>query len=207
MRQGFRSLGEGAATTADCPTPEAIWEASHGEADEETLERLVEHTSSCAACAEEWRLAHGIERLTESERSAARLPSPRGWIAAAASVAIALAAGAYLLQSRTERAGSVTRNPTTTEIESLVPEDDAQARESIVLRWTAGPEGTRYGVRVVTENAEEIAAVDGLESNEYRVSPEALRDLEPGVKLLWRVVAAYPDGSGTRSRTFVTTIR
>jgi len=210
LGQAFASLGEGAPTTEGCPTPEAIWAAVTEDADVESVRQLVEHTSTCPACAEEWRLGRGIDEVSRGETAASATPRRRvfepSWLAAAASVAIALAAGGYLYQKWSSRDGSGIRSAPTVDIRSLVPAE-VLPRERFVLRWSRGPEGARYAVRVVTENAEEIAVVEGLTEPEYLVEQEALRLLEPGAELLWRVQAILPDGRRIQSPTFITAIR
>ncbi|MGH9389750.1 MAG: hypothetical protein ACRD1Z_09055, partial [Vicinamibacteria bacterium] len=116
-------------------------------------------------------------------------------------------AGGYLFQRWSSKDGSGIRTAPTTDIRSLVSADEALPRERFFLRWSGGPEGAKYAVRVVTEGAEEIAAVEGLTEAEYRVAPEALRGLESGTKLLWRVQAILPDGRRIRSPTFINAIR
>ena len=203
LRRGFMSLGEGAPTKEDCPSPEVIWEASSGRSDAESFQRLVEHNASCPACAEEWRLARGIKVVAGDERYARPMVSAGGWLAAAA-VLLMLGVGAYLL-NRT--GGEQMRSGSSLVIHSFLPEEAPLRREECVLRWTAGPEGTVYGIRVLTEDAEEIAAADNLSENEYHLQEDALRAVDSGERIYWRVQARLPDGSESDSTTFINRIR
>ena len=73
-----------------------------------------------------------------------------------------------------------------------------------VLRWTAGPEGTTYGLRLTTEDLAPLVEVLRLEQPEYRVDPRVLEGIPQGDAVLWRVTAHLPDGRRVASRTFTT---
>jgi hypothetical protein len=208
LREAFTSLGQRARLMEGCPLPEAIWSAAAGDADDESLRRLIEHTTSCAACAEDWRVARAVGQASGAFRG---LPRPRrlplSWLAAAATVALAVGGGAYVFEwTRGQRSAS-TRGEGSDEIRSLLPENEPLSRHQCTLRWSAGPPGTKYDVRVVTEDAVEVAVAVGLGVNEYRVAEAKLRGLEPGARLLWRVRAVFPDGRSASSPTFISTLR
>ena len=108
FREAFRSLAETAQPTPTCPEPEKLWEAARGEAAPGDLRDVVDHTASCPACAEAWRLAVEIgdevprEQGLAAERAVTRsvVASPR-WRYAAALAAMLV--GAIVLPRLLER--------------------------------------------------------------------------------------------------------
>ncbi|MFP2960477.1 hypothetical protein ACLEPN_22305, partial [Myxococcus sp. 1LA] len=86
---------------------------------------------------------------------------------------------------------------------SQVPEAVPLKRDDCVLRWRGGPDGTRWSVRLSTEDLSWVHRVDSLEAREYRVPTEVLAPLKSGTKLLWQVEARLPDGQVLRGATFV----
>jgi hypothetical protein len=71
-----------------------------------------------------------------------------------------------------------------------------------VLRWTAGPPGTRYSVRVTRPDLRIVSQADALDREEHVVPAEALEGLPAGTVLYWRVEVHLPDGSHTTSDMF-----
>ena len=92
-------------------------------------------------------------------------------------------------------------------ITSLIPETEPLDRRAATLRWTAGPEGTRYRVTVSTEDFRVLATRDALTVNELTLDPDALSSLRSGDKVLWRVEAIEPAGRRRSSPTFVHRLR
>ena len=76
-----------------------------------------------------------------------------------------------------------------------------------VLRWSAGPEGARYDVRVTDTALRAIAGAAALSEPEYQVPLESLADLADGDRILWQVETVLPDGSRSTSETFSARIR
>ena len=91
-------------------------------------------------------------------------------------------------------------------IESRLPADAALAPTAFRLEWTPGPEGSRYEVRVTTDDLRVITTMSDLTAPELVVRPEALSGLAPGTHLLWQVEASLPDGERVMSRTFMTRV-
>ena len=91
-----------------------------------------------------------------------------------------------------------------TTIESRLAEGEALAADRFILRWSPGPEGTRYDVRVTDRRLEHLARAVSLERPEYTVSAAVLAGLEPGSVVLWQVEMVLPDGRRFASRTFAT---
>lgn len=205
LRRAWASLSEEAAPTESCPEPERLWAAVRGELLSEATRGLVEHTLSCGACAEAWRLARevgGTLPLPEALNPA--LPRPRwggfGTLLAAAAAAVVLATTlARPPLSPYREVGAVG-------VRSRIPEGRPLSRSRCTLRWSPGPAGSHYDLRVATEDLTIVAVVRGLEATEYQVPEGALTPLPAGAKLLWQVEALSPDGTRQSSMTFVTRI-
>lgn len=195
---------------SDCPPPEKIWEAVRGQSPPAEVERLLEHTLSCAACSEDWRLAVAVNAEAESDEGA-RSGTAGGaawwhrkpvWLAAAAAVIIAVGIQVSLNQWSEPpvfRAPDETSAPT---IQSLIPEGASLPRDGFLLKWRPGPEGTLYSVRVVTEDLQPVASARNLAESEYLVPESSLGKLTPGARLFWEVRMETPDGNHMNSPVF-----
>jgi hypothetical protein len=91
-------------------------------------------------------------------------------------------------------------------IVSGVPEGTPLPRAHCVLRWSGGPEGTRWTVRLSSEDLKVVHRAERLEHGEYQVPASVLAPLAPGARLLWQVEARLPDGQVLRGATFVNRI-
>jgi hypothetical protein len=56
-RRAFAAQTAPPANPQDCPSPEQIWAAVHGELPPARALALISHTATCPTCAEDWRLA------------------------------------------------------------------------------------------------------------------------------------------------------
>ncbi|MBZ4399741.1 hypothetical protein K8640_16500 [Myxococcus sp. XM-1-1-1] len=216
--------GEDAPEDASSPVdPDLIWRAVSGELPAEERRAVVERVAADPAWAAAWRLAHELNRASRrstsderddgqgfrARRSRGRARDERrfrfawsrpmwGAVATAALVLVVVAvrlpedADAPNLRGR-DTAGLVSR----------VPEDAPLRRNDCVLRWSGGVEGTRWSVRLSTEDLGWVHRADSLEQSEYRVPESVLAPLKSGTKLLWQVEARLPEGQVLRSATFV----
>lgn len=202
LRAAFQARRAAATPPESCPAPSDLWSAARGEAPLETRRSLVDHTSVCGECAEAWRLAIDVS----GDRASARRPWHRSVapLAAAAALVLALAGGVWLWQapSRVESPGF--RGAEAFAIRSLVREDEALPRRAFRLRWSPGPEGSRYDVRVTTESLQVLAGGQRLAEPSFLVPESALAPLPKDSRILWRVEASLPDGERVASPTFVT---
>lgn len=215
LRAAFTAPAEAAPDPECCPAPETIWEAVRGELPSGQVREVVEHTATCAACAEDWRLAADLNR---QEQKAAEADRPanvvygrfRQWRPLAA--AAALAAGIMLvigLQSDDVMGPGqepAYREAPRAELRSLLPEGQPLAKQEAVLRWSPLPGAASYDVQVSTEDLRVVATEEGLTSTRLRLPGSALAGLQPGTKLLWQVQAVFPDGTRETSPTFTTTL-
>lgn len=89
----------------------------------------------------------------------------------------------------------------------LLEPGEALDRQSFVLRWTAGPPGSRYRVQLLTEELDPVVVERDLTEPELRVPPEALQALPSGARLLWRVKTSLPGGKDVTSDTSKVVLR
>lgn len=112
LRAAFGSSSDGAVSAADCPRPDRIWAAARGEAGRAETRRLVDHTISCAACAEDWRLARELSaRLEPAARVSAQWSGWPQFVRALNSGPLAAAAAAIVLFVGAAIALSILREP------------------------------------------------------------------------------------------------
>ena len=90
----------------------------------------------------------------------------------------------------------------TVEILSQIAEGAVLPREQAVLRWSAGPPGSLYEVRVLTREAREVAVDSDLEEPRYQIPPAALEGIPAGTVLYWQVKTLQADGTSGVSKTF-----
>jgi hypothetical protein len=95
MRQAF--AGD-TAPGVDCPPSIRIWEAVNGQLDPADAAAVVDHVSSCGACAEAWRIARELEVEEAGGGFVIPFPARRrtsfvwGLLAAAATLILAIGA-------------------------------------------------------------------------------------------------------------------
>jgi hypothetical protein len=205
LQEVFSSLAPGARPPEGCPAADRIWAALRGELPAREVRGLVDHTASCPACAEAWRLAVAVERETAEETPAEPVAAAGGWnrrwaMAATAALAL-LVVGIQLWTSDGRDGRSEYRQGQEVAFQSLVSEDQPLPRDDAWLRWS-GIEGARYDLEVTSETLDVLASAQGLEVPGFQVPEEAFSGLAPGSWILWRVDASLPDGSRRRSPTF-----
>lgn len=207
LRAAFRDREPGAATRHGCPESDRIWVVLEGRAGGDERTRLIEHTGSCPACAEVWRLANRMGAMEERDDQIA--PAPwRRWGTYVAIAATLILVSGLVLQFGLFRETSlpIYRAGEAGAIQSLVAEDAPQSRKALRLRWSSVGEGALYNLRVTTEAFEPVFTIEGLEETESLVPVESLGQVTPGTRLLWQVEAFPPDGSRVISDTFFVTI-
>jgi hypothetical protein len=209
-RQAFAALGERVAPGPACPEPDRIWAAATAESPPAERHEIFEHMASCASCAVAFRLARELSAESREEGAAGApvepllLPGPRSWMRWGASLAAAAAVAAVAVvavQLPWSRPGPY-RGGESREIRSQIPEQARLPRGQADLRWTAGPPGSVYEVRVLTREGREIAVESGLAEPRWRIPASALTAVPSGAVLYWRVTALPPDGKSLGSKTF-----
>ena len=126
------------------------------------------------------------------------------WLAAAAALLLSTTIGLVWLLNGPS--GDEFRAPPGYVVESLVPADMPLPRDGFTLRWTPGPEGSRYQVRLTTEDLRVLATAADLTAPELVVEPAVLAGLPGGASVLWQVDVSLPAGQRITSPTFVTRV-
>jgi hypothetical protein len=203
LREAFlEGLGEPPHATAECPDAGRIWSVVRGELGAAESQALVDHALGCASCGTALRLAREIQVEATPHVVPRKGWRAAHWAAVAAGIVVALLIPVGLYEWRAPRpAPAVYREPGS-EITPLVAEGQTLPRSAFVLRWSPGPESTRYSIRVLRSDLTVIASADGLENAEYGVPAEALREVAAGTTVYWRVEEHLPDGSHVVSDTF-----
>lgn len=209
LREAFAACAS--PPVGDCPPPEKIWEALHGELPPGDFREVVDHTAACASCAADWRLAHAFDMqsgdataVPERAVRRVRFQTLQPWLAAAAA-AVVLVVGFQWNEwmSRDEPALRDGTEQTAIVIHSLIPENQPLSRQHCLLRWS-GPEEATYNIEISTEQLEIIPTTRDLRTSAYLVPESSLAKHPAATKLIWRVEAVLPDGSSVHSMTFIT---
>jgi hypothetical protein len=170
LRERFLSRG-GEARGERCPGVERIWTAAHDGLPRSEFRDLVEHAASCPACTAAWRLAReiAVEDLANVASHAPDRAGAPAWlrprwltVAAAAAAVFVLAVFVSHRPARSPMPAPSYRTQKVTEIRALVPEGTVLSRRSCVLRWSSGPAGSAYNVRVTDEDLKPVASARRL---------------------------------------------
>jgi hypothetical protein len=211
LAEAWMTLGPGDGDALPEEMRERIWLAVSGQLPPAERQALVDETIRNPAAAEAWRVAREMWLAARSAHEGSDAAGPPAapakrdgrwaarWLAAAAVLALGVGLGVWSL-SRTPadefRAAGEYR------VESLVPAGSALPRQAFRLRWTPGPSGSRYTVRVSTEDLRILTTAADLSVPELAVDAAALAPLGPGATVLWQVDVALPEGDRTSSETF-----
>jgi hypothetical protein len=229
LRAAFRS-GDLPEQDGEPVDADRIWRAVTGESSPEERRQVVARVAADPAWATAWRLAHALSQAAAAPREApAALTSPadprarrdterstpRGrrfhfawsrpvWGAVATAALVLIVVGISVQRGDDP---PTLRGGETLAVVSRLPEEAPLPRADCVLRWSEGPEGTRWSLQLSSEDLSLVHRADSLATSEYRVPAEVLAALPAGTKLLWQVEAHLPDGRLQRSATFVNRIQ
>jgi hypothetical protein len=210
LREAFRSLGDGSRDEPSSADLDRVWKAVSGGLPASERRELVERMASDPALAESWRVAHALHREASEGTPVVSTRDvrfwTRSWVAAAAVLFLAVAAG-IAVQLWQPAGESTFRDPGQYAIESLVTPETVLPRDAFRLRWTPGPEGSRYQVRVTTEDLNVLANAPDLTTPELVVGSDVLSSVPPGSRVFWQVDAMLPQGNTIQSPTFVVRVQ
>jgi len=209
LREAFQALGETSSGELSAEDRERIWRAVSGDLPASERRDLVDRTASNPALAEAWRVAQELWRDAPQPIPAATGGArfwTRSWLAAAAVLFIGIAAGLVFQLSPPSR--DTFRDPDHYVIEPLVQPDATLPRDAFRLRWTPGPQDSRYQVRVTTEDLRVLTAVSELTVPELVLDRELLSGVASGARVLWQVDVTLPGREGiVTSRTFIVRVQ
>lgn len=207
LRRAFVSRTHEPPPSAECPSPDRLWESAVAALPTEEARRIVDHTAACPGCAAAWRLARemGAEETSSVVRPVWDGAGSARWTRFAAAALAALTLTGLVLHLMRPRPveSPAYRVSEQQDIRSLVSAGEALPRSSCVLRWAAGLPGAHYTVHVTDEDLNGVADGRDLDREQFIVPEKALGALPAGSKLLWRVEAFLPDGRRRASPTFV----
>ena len=211
LAEAFRARGDGDDTEVPEDLRERIWLAVSGVLPPEERRELVERTVTDPGAAEAWRVASEVWRASQASASGgaavASAPLARWtppWLAAAAVILLAATIGVVTVLNRPP--ADEFRASSEVVVESLLPADVAVPRDRFTLRWTPGPEGSRYEVRVTTEDLRVLATGADLTVPVFTVEPALLAALSKDANVLWQVEITLPGGGRLTSPTFSTRV-
>jgi hypothetical protein len=192
----------------ECPDPELLFEAASGNLAQDRRMTLLDHVARCAECTEAWRLAMELgARPAETEASAPPVPTRRpAWQSALAASIVLVAGFATYLALPVRQDAQEYRDAT----EPLAPRSlvtESLPRDGFVLRWSPGPSGATYAVRLSTADLVMLFEQTNITRNELSVPASALAQVKSGESLLWQVEVRLPNGQRIPSETHVATLR
>lgn len=197
----------------DCPSDEELWASASGELNPAANESVILHLAQCSECSSIWRL--GREILPEDHLSGASVVSieNRGRSSLWRRVLLPAAAAAILIGVGLSTGLFLRNDPASTPVfrdqgsdYKILPSPEARSlpRSACNLRWSTGPDKTRYDLIVTDGELEILSTVKGLNEPEYTMPQEKIPASTE--ELLWRVTARLADGSSVSSETFTTVI-
>lgn len=216
LREAFLALSESDDVSEGNVDTLKVWKAVAGELGVEERLEVIDQVALEPGYAEAWRLATELFEAQSQEAGAVAtptseigLPAPRArvlfrspYILAAAAVLLVGFLGVIVSRSLAPKEpiyrGAV--------IVPLTGAEGSLPRNDFRLRWQA-PEGSRFEIRVTTEDLRILDTASGLTSPEYVAPAERLEGLPAGAKVFWQVEAKLPDGSVVQSGTFITEVK
>jgi len=190
---------------SECPNPELLFEAASGTLEREQRLKIVDHVSQCVECSQAWRLAMelGARPTTGSLLAKVRtLTQPQ--LALAASLLVAVGVGLYVSMPGHEQQPQYRDVASPLAPKSLV--DSKLPRDRFLLKWSSGPEGSTYTVRLSTADLVPLLLKQDVTTAELLVPAETLASVTAGDPLLWQVEVRLPNGQRVESNTYAVTV-
>ncbi|MGH7623806.1 MAG: hypothetical protein ACREOJ_00625 [Gemmatimonadaceae bacterium] len=170
---------------ASCLSPDQILALVERQGPEDSRLAALDHVASCPECQREFELLRALRKGA---------PVVRRWYVSsmglAASVLIAVAAGAYGVRALAHR-GDVVRGPGDSGVHLIAP-----ARSSRTLTWNAVPQALSYTVEVLRRDGS-LAASHETSDTIFTVLDSVT--LDPSGQYVWWVRAHMSDGTERRS--------
>lgn len=202
LQRAFQALGETAPGPCSAEDLELVWRATAGELPPEQRRALIDRMATDEALAEAWRVAAALQDgpARDTPVGPARPMWARPWMLAVAAGLVA--ATATVIYQRDVRPPDDTyRAPAAAAVTSLIPDGSLLPRDDFRLQWSPGPEGSRYDVRVTTEELDLVAAATA-DQPEVLIPADRFGGMPPGTPLFWQVEVVWPSGERRTSATF-----
>jgi len=183
------------------PDAEELYEAASGNLERARRLEIVDHVAKCAECTQAWQIA-----LDVGARGSQVAVTRRPWhFALAASVILAVGLVTYFVipvdQGTPQYRDGVDPLAPVSAIGSTLP------RDRFVLRWSAGPPGTTYMVRLSTADLAPLLDQSDIVATELVIPGSMLANVKAGEQLFWQVEARLPDGRRAASHTYVVRVQ
>jgi hypothetical protein len=189
-------------TSTACPPAEQLFEAASGGLDRQQRLKIVDHVSRCGECAVAWRLAMELGARPVSPGASGRARIPK--FALAASVILAVGLTTYFVRQGHEEPPQY--RDAAHRLTPVSRTGDRLSRNSAVLRWSPGPEGSTYAVSLTTADLVPVLEKQDITSVELVVPAAMLEKIPSGEQLLWQVEVRLPTGQRIASQTYVVTL-
>jgi hypothetical protein len=216
LRDAYQAAIAGSPGECAPDDVDRVWEAVAGRLDVDRRRDLIDRMAGDPALAQAWRVAVELDRarggdtLAMLPKSSGSQPRPPArWLPAALmGLAATLIVAAGIRVILVNRAPADTfRTAAGTTVQSRVASDALLPRDAVVLRWSPGPGGSRYSVRVTTEDLKVLTTASDLTAPEFTVPRDRLGSVPSGGRVLWQVVLAAPGGETVSSQTFVVRVQ
>ena len=183
------------------PDAEELYEAASGNLERARRLEIVDHVAKCAECTQAWQIA-----LDVGARGSQVAVTRRPWhFALAASVILAVGLVTYFVipvdQGTPQYREGVDPLAPVSAIGSTLP------RDRFVLRWSAGPPGTTYMVRLSTADLAPLLDQSDIVATELVIPGSMLANVKAGEQLFWQVEARLPDGRRVASHTYAVRVQ
>jgi hypothetical protein len=205
LGEAFRAWSDSSSSEVPDELRERIWRAVSGELPPAERRALVDRLADDPASAQAWRVAHEMWEAAQAAEGRSVVPGPaRRWVSPwlAAAAVLVISTGIALVWLLRAPAGDEFRTSPGYVVESLVA-DAPLPRNAFTLRWTPGPAGSRYLVRVTSEDLQLLATGADLTTPVFVVESDRLSNLPSGAGVLWQVEASLPTGERVTSPTFI----
>lgn len=213
LARAFAARDLSRAEPTECPNPELLFEAAAGGLELEQRLTIVDHVSGCAECSQAWRLAMelGARPGRAIERSHGTSIFPPAWMmhakifgrpqfAWAATVIVAVGIAAYLGFPVRQQPPQYRQAANPLAPMSLIA--GQLARDRFLLRWSPGPPGSTYTLRLSTVNLDLLLFKEEITTTEFLVPDTVLAHVASGQQLLWQVETRQQNGQRVASATY-----
>ena len=201
LREALASLAGKDGKDGSSADAGRIFDALHGNLNEDERRAIVDELVNDAEAAEAWRLARELAPESAAASVTGRTDTWK-WISMAAALLLAVGLGWRLFSPGKPAESPVYRSGEQRTIASTLPPGAPLSRaQPVVLRWTP-VEGARYQVRVLTPELQVLVETGELTTPEYTLSPDVLRHIPPGGAFLWQVEGRISGSAVVTSPTF-----